>query len=93
MTMPELQGRRIPYSNEDFPPDIRGFEPGDYLVIEHNSLRREVWFKDPFGKVGRATKHTIDLHDDGTVSVHPSIADDRFEDGWHGYLTKGVWLW
>lgn len=31
---------------------------------------------------------TITEHDDGTISVTPSIMDPG---GWHGYLTRGVW--
>jgi hypothetical protein len=37
--------------------------------------------------------HTITEHDDGTVTMSPSIlyhASGTFE-GWHGYLEKGVW--
>jgi hypothetical protein len=42
--------------------------------------------------IGSLTKHTITEHDDGTITVSPSILVDT-GDGrrWHGYLERGVW--
>lgn len=30
-------------------------------------------------------------HEDGTISVSPSIHDVGTPNGWHGYLERGVW--
>jgi hypothetical protein len=42
--------------------------------------------------------HVFTEEDDGTLTITPSIGDrkrhqaaDTEGDGWHGYLTKGVW--
>lgn len=35
--------------------------------------------------------HTVTEHEDGTISVHPSIdLSDLPWNGWHGWLKKGV---
>lgn len=31
--------------------------------------------------------HTVVEHEDGTITVHPSIVTSR----WHGWLERGVW--
>lgn len=42
--------------------------------------------------IGSLTKHNITEHEDGTITVSPSIL---FETGngrrWHGYLERGEW--
>lgn len=30
-------------------------------------------------------------HDDGTITVHPSINCQDGETSWHGYLRRGAW--
>jgi Family of unknown function (DUF6527) len=51
-----------------------------------------VWFLIPPG--GRVSvlspAHTVTEHEDGTISVWPSILDK--ETGWHGWLKKGRWV-
>lgn len=32
--------------------------------------------------------HTCEIHEDDSVTFHPSIVMPR---GWHGFLTRGVW--
>ena len=38
-------------------------------------------------------KHEVIEHDDGTISVSPSILVHGYgpERSWHGYLERGVW--
>jgi hypothetical protein len=53
------------------------------------------WFVWPPGTYGAASisDHTVVEHEDGTITVSPSIAystPDR-DDYWHGYLEHGVW--
>lgn len=47
----------------------------------------------PNGLIANLRAHKVQEHDDGTISVEPSIAVNNGEGGksWHGYLTKGVW--
>jgi hypothetical protein len=49
----------------------------------------------PDGRCGaiRATKekpqaHTVTVHEDGTITVSPSLV---MPSGWHGWLLRGVW--
>lgn len=52
----------------------------------------------PNGKHGNITKHTVVEHEDGTLTVSPSILINTSIDGgktwieeWHGFLEHGVW--
>jgi hypothetical protein len=82
-----LQGRRI--SLRQFYSDSR--QPGDYCgPIRKEEGPENAWYIcDPAGRIGGLYKHTVTEHDDGTISVDPSIDDPP--DGWHGYLKRGVW--
>lgn len=40
---------------------------------------------------GRDDDWTVAAHDDGTITVSPSIHDVGTPNGWHGYLERGVW--
>lgn len=35
--------------------------------------------------------HKIDEHDDGTITVSPSILVGDGRASWHGYLVHGIW--
>lgn len=89
-----LAGRRLyaTTNGSDYPPDIRGMEPGDYMLVTTPQATRELWFRDPIGMVGRCVTHTITEHEDGSVSVDPSIADEG-AGTWHGWLKRGEWSW
>jgi hypothetical protein len=84
-----MQGHRRP-DNYDW----RQSEPGDYGFQDWTG-QRELYIRDPFGVVGRITSHTVTEHEDGTVTVDPSIAPpDGAEPGaFHGWLRRGVWTW
>jgi hypothetical protein len=80
-----MQGKR-----HDLPEDEYNLEPGEY------GKSPEGWFcRPPGGKhgVGGINKHTITEHEDGTITVSPSILfyDNDGNPGWHGYLEHGVW--
>ena len=46
------------------------------------------WFRPPgVGHSGPLAEHTITEHDDGTITVEPSILTDDI----HGYLIHGEW--
>lgn len=35
--------------------------------------------------------HQVVEHEDGTITVSPSILINRHDGSWHGYLERGVW--
>ena len=60
------------------------------------------WFAiTPNGEFGCLSKHQVTEHEDGTITVGPSILvhPHQFKDGdevksspgWHGFLERGVW--
>lgn len=75
-----LQGRRVPTVG-----DVE--KPGDYCLLTSGALRVLL----PSGVPGRLDpeRWAITVHEDDTVTVHPSIHDAP--DGWHGWLVHGVW--
>lgn len=87
-----MQGRRLPDG-------AQVWEPGDYW-FEIQDGQRVLYGCTPNGVVGNCARHEVTEHDDGTVTVSPSIlvhAVRRPSDGaevspeWHGYLERGVW--
>ena len=53
-----------------------------------------MWYGKPPGfKAGYAnlSKHKVIEHEDGTITVSPSIAVRNHIARWHGYLKRGVW--
>ncbi len=83
-------GRRI-YVPEGGKVSDLEFQPGDYCL--HEGV---LWHNLPspaLSAVYRCAKHTITEHEDGTITVSPSILS-TWGDGannWHGYLERGVW--
>ena len=53
------------------------------------------WSVRPPGEhAGGIPDHTVTEHDDGTITVEPSIVlerGDRRRSSFHGYLERGVW--
>jgi len=68
--------------------------PGAYGPVMRDGGR--IWCAvTPNGLHGDLTNHDVVEHEDGTITVSPSIlvtthADDC-EIRWHGYLRRGVW--
>jgi hypothetical protein len=83
-----IPGRRV-YPNE------RGhlvLAEGDY----GKDLAGEWWCRPPGCSMGSLKDHEITEHEDGTVTVTPSIEADPVAVGkpppaFHGYLQHGVW--
>lgn len=45
-----------------------------------------------FAGMGNLSNHTVIEHEDGTITVSPSILVTGHHDKqWHGYLEKGIW--
>ena len=80
--------RRMEFDGQ-YPYEIEPhLQPEDYAKSIHG-----LWIlRAPNGDFGtlRPTVHQIVEHDDGTITVSPSI---QFETGnrWHGYLRTGIW--
>ena len=81
------QGRRMRNTVE---PHM--LEPGDY-----GKGAGGIWWCRPPGgiKGGNLAAHQVTEHEDGTITVSPSILITYSRsDGdrtWHGYLERGVW--
>ena len=62
--------------------------PGDYR------LKGGRWLGvSPNGLLCNLAGHSVSEHEDGTITVSPSIAVNNGQGGssWHGYLEHGVW--
>lgn len=68
---------------------------GAYWRRSDGVRRTWVWYAvTPNGLLCNLTNHTVNEHEDGTVSVSPSIevvARGQHTLRWHGYLERGVW--
>ena len=67
------------------------FDPGDYGRGPFG-----IWYARPpaqiDGLIANLVKHEVIEHEDGTISVHPSIEVTRRPgERWHGYLERGTW--
>ncbi len=62
--------------------------PGDYFQDRDGSWRGE----SPNGLPVWLKTHAVTEHEDGTITVSPSIlVGDRGKKQWHGYLERGIW--
>jgi hypothetical protein len=62
--------------------------PGSYWK------RGSTWFAiTPNGHLGNLAGHTVTEHEDGTITVSPSIlvSTTKNVELWHGFLERGVW--
>jgi hypothetical protein len=78
-----MQGRRRDV-------ELHEMEPGDYGRPRSEGM----WVcRSPSGRGGNLSGHTVTEHEDGTITVSPSILIDWGEPGeqWHGYLERGSW--
>lgn len=83
-----MKGRRVEWPDDRIPIDQEKYMvPGDY-----SGPWDGLWLMEaPNGDWGTLqNRHTVVEHDDGTITVSPSI---QFETGrrWHGYLERGIW--
>jgi hypothetical protein len=69
--------------------DLHKMEPGDY----GKSPTSHEWICcAPNGYHGALGRHDVIEHEDGTLTVSPSILIMRAAgDQWHGFLERGVW--
>jgi hypothetical protein len=64
--------------------------PGAYWF---DQIGQDWWGCTPNGMIAALSEHTVVEHDDGTISVSPSILCSNGAGGvtWHGYLRNGAW--
>jgi hypothetical protein len=69
--------------------DTDRFAPGDYGRHPGDGHWKG---RTPNGHLGAFDKHEVVEHDDGTITVSPSILVSSDEgELWHGFLERGVW--
>jgi hypothetical protein len=65
------------------------------LLLSEGEYGRDVsgaWLARPPGNhMGDLSGHEVTEHEDGTISVSPSILINDGRSEWHGYLRRGVW--
>ncbi len=75
-----MNGRRVH--------DTDRLEPGDYGKRPANGQ----WYCcTPNGHLGNLSRHDVVEHEDGTITVSPSILVSADVELWHGFLERGVW--
>lgn len=83
-----MQGRRLkPDAEGNYP--FREIRTGDYFFKAGDG-----WYGVcPNGHWCALRKHTVTEHEDGTITVSPSILISGSEGVqlWHGFLERGVW--
>lgn len=80
-----MKGRRV-YANEDGQLHLAEGDYGYNPKSEHWQVR------PPGCHAGSIPNHTVTEHEDGTVTVSPSIVlVDGVGGDWHGYLERGEW--
>lgn len=60
---------------------------------EYGKNREGIWTAmTPNGHLANLSAHTVTEHEDGTITVEPSIlVKNKTTELWHGYLRKGMW--
>lgn len=73
---------------------FRDLRPGDYSRWDGPGEVVAWHFRTPGGQGGildALSPHSVVEHEDGTITVTPSILQPNSPDGWHGFLERGVW--
>ena len=98
-----MRGRRVYPVERDGKMWLPSPEYGDYCCYEGEwwvappyALEQEIVTArgklDRIGPVwGGIFKHEVEEHEDGTITVSPSIAAETGERRYHGYLRRGEW--
>lgn len=75
-------GRRRDFSSSEI------LEPGEYGRCDGAD-----WYGcTPTGLLAGLRLHTVIEHDDGTITVSPSILVSGGGERWHGFLRGGTWI-
>lgn len=64
---------------------------GGYCPVRSDGQR--TWMaRTPNGHMGNLANHDVVEHEDGSITVSPSIlVSDSKGELWHGFLERGVW--
>lgn len=62
-------------------------QPGEYFKLGTG----EFIVCCPSGHVASIRNHKVVEHEDGTITVSPSILINWGDNQWHGFLEKGIW--
>jgi len=92
--LPNVDGPQLPIAVMD-----EGVGTGEHRILywrQDAGDGWDWWIYLPGAGIGRLKNHTVTEHEDGTITVTPSIAlsPGRGADGrWgrHGFLTRGIW--
>jgi hypothetical protein len=76
-----LQGKRVEWASQIM-------NPGEFAKLPDGT-----WYAEtPNGHTANLAAHQITEHEDGTITVSPSIlVRDSTSERWHGFLERGVW--
>lgn len=79
-----MLGKRVDEQNSS----LLRLAPGEYGKFNGKWYARTPDENLGFGSLAQ---HDVTEHEDGTITVSPSIAVDDGTHSWHGFLEKGVW--
>lgn len=81
-----VQGKRVFYIA---PHEMMGGDYGKWNLSSGDGN----WYAVPpeTDLVANLASHDITEHDDGTITVSPSILVSDGNKSWHGFLKRGVW--
>jgi hypothetical protein len=66
--------------------------PGGYMLAHRGDGSTSWYVKTPNGHIGNLGAHEVEEHEDGTITVSPSIlVSDPSGKLYHGFLRRGVW--
>lgn len=89
--METIQGKRVYLNELD---DLLLLKQGEYGFNPKDGI----WYaRVPNGHIGNLANHQVTEHEDGTITVSPSILVSGYDEEkgektiWHGYLVRGVW--
>lgn len=78
-----ISGKRV-YLDEDGEFYLK---PGEYVLNKYGT-----WYAEtPSGYLACLKNHQVIEHENGTITVTPSILVTSHLGSWHGYLTQGIW--
>lgn len=84
-----FQGTRVEHIEDLWPHEEH---PGYYCPVTIDG-KRSFYCVTPNGHGGNLAAHDVTEHEDGTITVSPSILVSNPQQGelFHGYLEGGVW--
>ena len=90
--MDDLTGERVEFGDGVFQPGQYGKAPGGtwYAAPPQSTYALGLSTEWPYTLMANLQAHTVTEHEDGTISVSPSILIHSTPP-WHGYLERGRW--